>query len=311
MKYFETFAGVGGIGEGLPKNCKCVGLSEFDKYASMVLNYHYPKIKNYGDIKKINWNEVPDFDLLTGGSPCQDFSISGKRRGLAGAKSSLAWEFIRALENKKPKYFIWENVKGVMSSRRGWDLANLITAFSETGYSLWWQILNAKDFGVPQNRERIFIFGTREKSFPEIFFKPENLRWDDEATEGKEKISKSLTTRSERYDPTAQTYIANTITTKQNAPSRTQRREKENYIATALKTPSGGGILKTPTSQYKIRRFTPLESERIMSWPDNWTKLGKDEEGNILEISDNQRYKMCGNGVATKVVRIISRELLK
>lgn len=172
MKYFESFAGVGGIGLGLPKDWELVGVSEVDKFASQVLKYHHPDVKNYGDISAINWKEVPDFDVLTGGSPCQDFSIAGKRHGLAGAKSSLAWEFIRGLRDKQPRYFIWENVKGVMSSRGGWDFANLLSAFSESGYSLWWQVLNAKDFGVPQNRERIFVIGTRADigDSKEVFF---------------------------------------------------------------------------------------------------------------------------------------------
>lgn len=243
MKYFSTFAGVEGIGQGLPEEWECVGFSEFDKYASMVLNYHFPTVKNYGDITKINWDEVPDFDLLTGGSPCQDFSIAGKRRGLAGAKSSFAWEFIRGLRSKKPGYFIWENVKGVMSSRGGWDFANLITAFSESGYSLWWQVLNAKDFGVPQNRERIFVVGFRDGSVPEILFEHTSTRGDYPEVEEPEQVSKSLTTSSERQDPTAQTYIANSLTTTQSPPSRTQRRAHENYIAQTIKTHSGGNQL--------------------------------------------------------------------
>ena len=172
--YFSVFSGVEGFGLGLGDEWSPVGFSEVDKYASYVLKYHYPKTKNYGDISRIEWNNVPDFDLLTGGSPCQDFSIAGKRRGLKGSRSSLAWEFIRALRSKRPRYFIWENVKGVLSSRSGWDFANLICAFSESGYSLWWQVLNAKDFGVPQNRERIFVIGFREGSPKEVFFESQD-----------------------------------------------------------------------------------------------------------------------------------------
>ena len=174
MKYFSIFSGVEGFGQGI--DGEPVGFSEIDKYASMVLKYRFPNVKNYGDCITIKWEEVADFDLLVGGSPCQDFSIAGKRRGLAGSRSSLAWEFIRCLRTKKPRYFIWENVKGVMSSRSGWDFANIITAFSESGYSLWWQVLNAKDFGVPQNRERIFVIGFREGSPKEVFFESENTR---------------------------------------------------------------------------------------------------------------------------------------
>src|SRR3990167_9276974 len=172
MKYFSMFSGVEGFGQAIEG--EAVGFSEIDKYASMVLKYRFPNVKNYGDCTKINWSEVPDFDLLVGGSPCQDFSIAGKRKGIVGERSGLVWEYIRCLEEKKPRYFIWENVKGVLSSRGGWDFANILTAFSEAGYSLWWQVLNAKDFGVPQNRERIFVVGFRDGSPPEIFFEPGN-----------------------------------------------------------------------------------------------------------------------------------------
>src|SRR3990167_645128 len=174
MRYFSMFSGVEGFGQGI--NGEPIGFSEIDKYASMVLKYRFPNVKNYGDCTKIRWSEVADFDLLCGGSPCQDFSIAGKRRGLTGSRSSLAWEFIRCLRDKKPKYFIWENVKGVMSSRSGWDFANILSAFSESGYNLWWQVLNAKDFGVPQNRERIFVVGFREVSLKEVFFERENSK---------------------------------------------------------------------------------------------------------------------------------------
>ena len=177
MKHFDLFSGYGGFTIACEKlGVDTIGFSEVDKHAIGVLKYHYPNIQNYGDITAIKWEQIPDFDLLTGGSPCQDFSIAGKRKGLGGARSSLAWEFIRGLRCKKPRYFLWENVKGVMSSRGGWDFANLISAFSESGYALWWQVLNAKDFGVPQNRERIFVFGVRNGNPKEILFERENTK---------------------------------------------------------------------------------------------------------------------------------------
>lgn len=161
MKYFSLFSGVEGFGLGFPKDWEAVGFSEIDKYASMVLKYRFPNTQNYGDITKIKWEQMPDFDLLTGGSPCQDFSIAGKRRGLEGSRSSLAWEFIRCLRSKKPRYFIWENVKGVLSSNEGKDFECLCEEFCKSGYAIDFEVLNAKNFGVPQNRERIFLVGKK------------------------------------------------------------------------------------------------------------------------------------------------------
>ncbi len=268
MKYFEMFAGVGGFSQGV--DGECVGHSEIDKYASQVLKYQFPNIKNYGDCTKINWSNVPDFDLLVGGSPCQDFSVAGKRKGLEGERSGLFREYLRAIEEKKPAYFIWENVKGVMSSRSGWDFANIQVAFSEAGYSLWWQVLNAKDFGVPQNRERIFIVGTRDGSPREVLFERESSKSDTDSR-----------------------IVGGTLTARYPASQR-----------------EGAYIEEERNCEGKIRKLTPKECERLMSWPDNHTKYGINDKGEKVEISDSQRYKMCGNGVVSKVVEQIIDNLI-
>jgi DNA (cytosine-5)-methyltransferase 1 len=161
MKHFSMFAGVGGFELGIGDKSECVGFSEIDKYASHVLKFNYPNTTNYGDCKKIKWSEVPDFDMLVGGSPCQDFSIAGKRKGIVGERSGLVWEFVRCLEEKKPKYFIWENVKGVLSANGGKDIIEIFRGFSDAGYAIDFEVLNAKNFGVPQNRERVFVVGKR------------------------------------------------------------------------------------------------------------------------------------------------------
>ena len=171
MKYFSTFSGVGGFEIAMPKDWECVGNSEIDKYASQVLKYHYPKIKNYGDITKIIASELPDFDLLVGGFPCQSFSIAGKRRGFDEARGTLFFDIARILTDKKPRNFILENVKGLLSHDGGATFTTIIRILSTMGYFVEWQVLNAKNFGVPQNRERVFIVGhlggqPRRKVFP-------------------------------------------------------------------------------------------------------------------------------------------------
>lgn len=248
-----------------------IGFSEIDKYASSVLKYHWHNTKNYGDITKINWSEVPDFDILTGGSPCQDLSIAGKRKGLDGERSGLFYEYLRAVREKKPKYFIWENVKGALSSNKGWDFATVINEFSEAGYSLWWQVLNAKDFSVPQNRERIFVVGFRDGNPREVLFESK----------------------------------ANGINIQQNKefPVQSSNCLRTNY--------SSGYSNETYVSeQPRIRRLTPIECERLMGLPDGWTAKGIIDNKEV-DISDSQRYKLCGNGVVVNVVEEILKQIIK
>lgn len=301
MKYFSLFSGVGGFEIGinnaydnsavgtstdrqingeeyLPntesrdeeggQSASCIGFSEIDKYASAVLKYRFPSTTNYGDITKIDWSTIPDFDMLVGGSPCQSFSVAGKRAGFAGA-SGLFWEYLRCLKEKEPQYFIWENVKGCLSSNGGRDFATILTAFSEAGYSLTWQVLNAKDFGVPQNRERVFVIGTREGSPPEVLPEPEDSGHNFECG-----------------------IVAGTLTARYPASQR-----------------EGAYLEEAWDGETKVRTLTPIECERLMSWPDDWTKYGV-FDGVVKEISDSQRYKMCGNGVVSKVIEHIIRECI-
>lgn len=307
MKVFSLFSGVGGFELGLPKDWQIIGFSEIDKYASQVLKYHYPNIKNYGDITKIRTQELPNFDLLTGGSPCQDLSIAGKRRGLSGERSGLFMEYIRILRDKKPKYFIWENVKGALSSNYGFDFAIVLNEFSESGYSLWWQVLNAKDFGVPQNRERIFVVGFRDRRSPEVFFESKDsgqikiigsTKGEENTRIGERDNVYSVDgimggLKATDYKQPPQIIVIN------KGESQHYRLYDENGLAPTLQSQKG-----------KIRRLMPIECERLMSWPDNYTKYGINEQGNTVEISDSQRYKMCGNGVVSNVVKVIIDNLI-
>lgn len=177
MKHLDLFSGYGGFTIPAQKyGIETIGFSEIDKYACSVLNYHYPNIKNYGDITKIKTEDLPTVDIITGGSPCQDLSVAGKGAGLNGERSGLFFYFIRLIKEKQPTYFVWENVKGALSSSRGWDFARVQIEMEQAGYDVYWQVINAKDFGVPQNRERIFAIGVRKGSGREILFKQRESR---------------------------------------------------------------------------------------------------------------------------------------
>lgn len=145
---------------GLPY--ELVGWSEIDKYAIQAHNALFPQWseRNYGDISKIEWSAVPDFDLFTYSSPCQDFSNAGLQRGAeegSGTRSSLLWECRRAIVAKRPKYLLFENVAAVVSKKFMPLFQKWMAELDSYGYENFWQVMNAKDFGIPQNRKRVFM----------------------------------------------------------------------------------------------------------------------------------------------------------
>ena len=202
MKYLSTFSGIGGFELGIQQayeyvqrtegfqqrglegdidmpdtreSCLapeplCIGYSEIDKYAASIYQKHFPNHTNYGDITKINEKELPDFELLVGGFPCQSFSIAGKRGGFNDTRGTLFFEIARIIRKKQPRLLLLENVKGLLSHDKGKTFATIISTLDELGYDIQWQVLNSKNHGVPQNRERVFIVGhLRGTSRPEVF----------------------------------------------------------------------------------------------------------------------------------------------
>ena len=162
MKYLSLFSGIGGFELGLLKaniDFECVGCSEIDKYAKSIYEFQFPDHYNFGDATKIDTEDLPDFDLLVGGFPCQAFSVAGKQGGFDDARGTLFFEIARILKDKKPKYFLLENVKGLLSHDKGNTFQVIMTELINLGYNVRWDVLNSKDFDVPQNRERIYIRG--------------------------------------------------------------------------------------------------------------------------------------------------------
>jgi site-specific DNA-cytosine methylase len=154
-------------------DCPCpqaTGFSEIDKYATAIYQRHFPEHHNYGDITKINAEKLPDFDVLVGGFPCQAFSIAGKRRGFEDTRGTLFYDLARILRAKRPRLFVFENVKGLLSHDGGETFRTIIATLGDLGYDLQWQVLNSKNHGVPQNRERVYIVGhLRGTRRPEVF----------------------------------------------------------------------------------------------------------------------------------------------
>jgi len=201
MRYFSMFTGIGGfelgiqralsghprdeeeterqglqgghqlVHSGHPSNARCVGYSEIDKHAIQTFETNFGKeIKNYGDATKINTADLPDFDLLVGGFPCQAFSIAGKRAGFEDTRGTLIFDVVRILRDKRPRYFILENVKGLLSHEGGKTFSHILEILTDTGYDVSWSIHNSKNYGVPQNRERIYLIGNlRGEPRPQVF----------------------------------------------------------------------------------------------------------------------------------------------
>lgn len=175
IKFIDLFAGIGGIRKGFELACKkngiaseCVFTSEIKPYAVSVLMQNHPEEKVFGDITKIEASEIPDFDILLGGFPCQAFSAAGKRRGFMDTRGTLFFEVERILKEKQPKGFVLENVEGLVNHDRenksdkiGRTLSTILSHLENLDYKVSWKVLNANEFGVPQERKRIYIVGTK------------------------------------------------------------------------------------------------------------------------------------------------------
>jgi DNA (cytosine-5)-methyltransferase 1 len=382
LKYFSMFSGIEGFGYGIEnafkekhravnkidkhkkqsKSCKCIGYSEIDRYAKQILRYHYPKRKNCGDARRIIPHEIPDFDLLVGGFPCQSFSIAGKRKGLEDTRGTLFFEIARVLRDKKPENFILENVRGLLSAgitdengkiikgTSGFVFKIIIATLRELGYEfIEWQILNSKYFGVPQNRERIFIVGHLTKESGHQVFPIGNSNKEIIQEKHERTIRGTISTKNQspqnQFDGSSTLIISKEVNPKSSYPITASYGKgkygkgrgtliQEGYINNNAVGHSRDAKGKTVSNHLKnqvqalnstsgttsntsdlvldstnIRRLTPIECELLQGFSPDYTKYGIDESGNKVLISDSQRYKVLGNAVTTNVVEEIVKRL--
>lgn len=277
--YLDLFSGTGGFALGLKQagfKFKKHYFSEIDKYAAANYQYHFSHAQGLGDIKNISGGQIERPDVITFGSPCQDISIAGDRKGLGGKKSGLFYEAIRLIRIYKPRVFVFENVKGLFSSNKGKDFEAVLRAFADIGlYDCQWQLVNTSWF-LPQSRERLYLVGHLSGTAkPQIFPVAAGSRLS-ETGGGKGQRGKD---------------IASTIT------------------STYRKGVHGRGDTYVRSRNRKLRRLTPIECERLQGFPDDWTKYGL-FDGVEKEISDYQRYNMLGNAVSVAVVKAIAKGLL-
>ena len=204
MKILSLCSGVGGAELALQQSdidAEIVGYAEIDNKASSVYQKHFPNHKNFGDIEKIDPKVLPDFDMLIAGFPCQSFSIAGKLRGFEDTRGTIFFDIARILEEKKPEYFLLENVKNLISHDKGNTFKTIISILQNMEYYIRWDVLNSKDFGVPQNRERIFIRGSLKNNLGDISLTTADVLFGDTLTKlEKEIVNRKIKARVHKVD---------------------------------------------------------------------------------------------------------------
>ena len=308
MKIIDLFSGIGGFSRGFQKAGYQFTehyFSEIDKHAIANYKYNFPHAKYIGDITTLHGGDFRDIDIITFGSPCQNFSTAGRREGLKGAKSSLIQHAIALIAEVRPSVFVWENVKGAFSSNAGADFWAIPQALAHIGgYRLEWQLLNTS-WVLPQNRERIYLIGhLAGRSVPGVF----PVGKDDKLLEGK-------TRKENRKRTSIKTSLARTITARYSKMG-----SYDTYIVPKVAaTLTGGGhsgglhsdmtVIRHKRGRNKgVRRLTEIECERLQGFPDNWTQYGN-YDGVIKPIAKTQRYMLIGNAVTVDIVELIAKRL--
>jgi DNA (cytosine-5)-methyltransferase 1 len=290
----------------------CIGYSEIDKYAIQVYNKQFNH-KNYGDITTIEPKELPDFDCLVGGFPCQSFSIAGKRKGFEDTRGTLFFDIARILRDKTPRLVVLENVKGLLSHDKGATFQTILGVLADLGYDCQWQVLNSKNFGVPQNRERVFIVGhLRGTSRPKVFPIRESTTETNQTNfidgHGETKVATAIDANYHKGHGQRGNSRGRTLVQLNKPKHSNDRVYSDKGISPTLNTMQGGNRQPFIKDEVKIRRLTPKECERLQGFPDGWTAKGINEKEEV-DISDTQRYKMCGNAVTTNVIKEIFNKL--
>ena len=336
MKVFSLFSGIGAFERALETlNIKydLMAYSEIDKYASKAyaLIHKVSESLNLGDITKIDETKLPkDIDLITYGFPCQDISIAGKQKGFATAdgktRSGLFFDALRIIQTTKPRIAIAENVKNLTSKRFKNEFEIVLKSLEDAGYKNYWQVLNAKDFGIPQNRERVFIISIRKDidnytfKFPEkmpLRLKLKDLLENDvdekyylkklKNTFIKNSFKQEKNGNGFKFEP----HVKNNANYAKTITTRAGGRMDDNFIieidSDKEKIKFANNLLGKNIGNYdalKIRKLTPTECFRLMGFSDKDVQILKENK-----ISDSQLYKMAGNSIVVNVLVEIFKKL--
>jgi DNA (cytosine-5)-methyltransferase 1 len=309
IRIADLFAGIGGIRLGFEQafgkeNIDCVFTSEIDKFAVETYKTNFDDKNIFGDITKIDPWEIPDHDILLAGFPCQPFSCAGKREGFDDSRGGAYFVIERILMAKRPKVFLLENVKRLQFADNGEVFRMIISRLAAIGYKVFYKVLAAKDFGVPQNRERIFIVGCLGHAIDFQFPEPLNIptKLGDIL---EEKVDSKYTLSDRAWD-----YEKNRLTKCINCGKRgsyfSYKIENENSLFTRTLTAHyGGGDKKNiliEQSDKNPRKLMPRECARLQGFPDSFV---------INKVSESQIYKQLGNSVCVPVIKAVAEQIRK
>lgn len=314
----DLFSGIGGIRIAFEENgAECVCSSEIDKYACQT---YYDNFRDYpfGDVSKLSKSDLPNFDILAGGFPCQPFSIGGFRKGFEDARGTLFFEVARLLKECKPKAFLLENVQGIVTHDNGKTLRTIECILSDLNYNFKWKVMNAKDYGIPQNRNRWYCVGFRDDlniSFDDLYSTPGNKKFkfpskcslsyslldiiQEEADECY-KISETAIINIEKFKDA---YLSKNNTeypliAYEVRKSRTSFRN--DGISPCLTAKMGTGGNNVPIVVSQNRKLTEVECLKLMGFP-SWYRIKK---------NSSHSYKQIGNSVVIPVVSQLAKEII-
>ena len=305
LRLIDLYAGIGGIRLGFEKfNCTSVFSSEWDKFAQLTYQKNFGD-KPYGDITKISENDVPKFDILLAGFPCQPFSQAGKKMGFSDIRGTAFFDIMRIANHHKPKVLFLENVKHFKGHDKGRTLKTVLENLEDSGYLVKYQVLNAKDFGVPQNRERIYIIAFNKNKvginnfnsfkFPNKSNKKTKLgdileKNVDKKYTISDKIWESHQTRKKRNREMGRGFGYSLFN------------ENSEYSSTiSARYYKDGAEILIAQKNKNPRKLTPREAARLQGFPESFK----------IPVSDTQAYKQFGNSVAVPVIKSIAKNILK
>lgn len=287
-----------------------VGFSEIEPFPSAILKHRFPNVPNYGDLTKYaEWPlSVGDVDLLCGGTPCQSFSIGGKRGGLDDVRGQLALAFAGLAGRLRPRWIVWENVPGVLSSGGGLDFAAFQRSLVDLGYSCAWRQLDCNGFGLPQRRKRVFLVGYLGDWRPPaaVLFERGMLQGNPRKIDGEGEGDAGAA--AEDVAECGEGNLSDPISFQPGNLRRPGGANPSYEFFPTVSTDSGDQNAHVAIPASVVRRLSVVEVERLMGFPDNWSRIpykGKPEE----ECSDAPRYHACGNSMAVPVMRWIGERI--